>query len=92
MLREFMDKRSAAEKEEVLARVVAFPYCGFSSRITSNIRNYYRSFVGRDFKAFLQMALFIVPLFISEEETKCWFLLSNVSLGRHFGITCFASW
>ena len=49
-----MDKRSVAEKEEVLARVVAFPNCGFSSKISSNIW-YYRSFVGRDFKTFLQM-------------------------------------
>lgn len=79
MLREFMQKRSAAEKADILARVYGFPYCGFSTRITTNIRYHYKSFVGRDFKAFLQMAVFIVTPFISEQEKVCWFLLSKAS-------------
>ena len=58
--------------------VQLFP-CGFSCRITGNIR-YYKSFVGRDFKAFMQMAMFIVPIYVSESETKCWFLLSKVNI------------
>ena len=63
MLRSFLDSRNAAERKKVGIMVDLFPYCGFSCRVTGNIR-YYRSFVGRDFKAFLQMAMFI--FFITE--------------------------
>ena len=34
-------------------KVASFPYCGFKERITGN----YKSFIGRDFKAFMQMGL-----------------------------------
>ena len=77
MLRAFMDKRSANEKREILARIKAFPYCGFDVKITSNICMYYRSFVGRDFKSFLQMALFIIVAYLTDEK-ECWMLLSKV--------------
>ena len=78
MLRAFMDKQSANEKREILARIKAFPYCGFDVKITSNICMYYRSFVGRDFKSFLQMALFIIVAYLTEDEKECWMLLSKV--------------
>lgn len=58
-------KRSSHEKKQVLAMVNAFPYCGFSTRITGNICYYYKSFVGRDFKSWMQMSLFIAPLITS---------------------------
>ena len=73
-----MEKRSKREKEEMLARINAFSYCGFQCRITGNIAYYYRSFVGRDFKAFMQMAIFIVAPFLDAEEIECWLLLSKV--------------
>ena len=77
MLRAFMD---STQKKEIGTMVQLFPYCGFSCRITGNIQ-YYKSFVGRDFKAFMQMAMFIVPtIYVSESETKCWFLLSKVNI------------
>lgn len=81
LLRSFMDKRSASEKKQLLARIAAFSYSGFSVRITGNIAYHYRSFVGRDYKAFMQMAIFIVSSFISNEERKCWLLLSKVCIG-----------
>lgn len=79
MLREFMEHRSSKEKKEILARVKSFPYCGFSTRITGNICYYYKSFVGRDFKAWMQMALFIIPLYLSDSEKNCWFQLSKMN-------------
>ena len=78
MIRSFMDKRSATEKREILAKIDAFPYCGFSVKISGNICYNYRSFVGRDFKAFLQMALFVICSYLSENEKKCWIYLSKV--------------
>ena len=79
MLREFMDRKSPHEKKEILARVKAFSYFCFSTRITGNISYYYKSFVGQDFKAFMQMSLFIIPYYASDIETKCWFQLAQVN-------------
>ena len=79
MLRAFMGRRSSQEKKEILAKVKAFPYSGFTTRINGNICYYYKSFVGRDFKSFLQMALFIVPAYLTNSEKQCWFQLAQVS-------------
>ena len=76
-----MDSRNAEQKREISTKVACFPYCGFKERITGNIR-YYKSFIGRDFKAFMQMSLFIVPKYLTDSETKCWYLLSKV---KHHG-------
>ena len=89
MLRSFMDNRSKQEKEEMLARIKSFSYCGFKYHITGNIAYHYRSFVGRDFKAFIQMAIFIVAPFISVDERKCWLLLSKVLYMCVIFLTCF---
>ena len=78
MLREFMDSLTVAQRKEILARVSAFPNCGFTTRITGNICYYFKSFVGRDFKSWMQMAIFIVSPYLSESQTKCWYLLSKV--------------
>ena len=39
---------------------------------------YHRSFVGRDYKAWAQIALFIIAPYLTEEETAVWLLLSKV--------------
>ena len=78
MLRSFMEKRSVAEKKEILARISSFFYCGFSCRITGNIAYHFRSFIGRDFKSLMQMSLFVFPPYLSQSELRCWYLLSKV--------------
>ena len=75
-----MDGIDTKNKREILAIIAAFPYCGFTTRITGNICYYYKSFVGRDFKAFMQMALFVIGRYLSPDEQKCWLLLSKASL------------
>ena len=75
MLHELMDTLTVAQRKEILARVLAFPYCGFGTCITGNICYYYKSFVGRDFKSWMQMAIFIVSLYLLESQTTCWYLL-----------------
>jgi hypothetical protein len=77
MLREFMDRRNAQNKKEIMARINAFPSSGLTCRVSSNI-SYYKSFIGRDFKAFMQLALFVLESFFSESERKCWFLLAKI--------------
>ena len=78
MLRTFMNNRTQKEKKEILARITAFPYSGFSVRITGNIAYHYQSFIGRDFKAWIQMAVFIIEPFVTEAEKICWLNLAKV--------------
>ena len=78
MLRQFMDKKSADQKKEIMARIRAFSNCGLDCRVSSNI-SYFKSFVGRDFKSLLQQALFVLAPYFTIQEEKCWFLLSKVS-------------
>jgi hypothetical protein len=77
MLREFMQNRPSQQKKEIMARIKAFSTCVFSCRMSSHI-SYFKSFVGRDFKAFMQMAIFVLHPYFNESESKCWFLLSKV--------------
>lgn len=72
-----MDARSTREKKEIACRMKSFPYCGFSSQVTGNI-SYYKSFVGRDFKAWIQMAPFIICSYLTDSSQKCWILLGQV--------------
>ena len=78
MLRTFMGSTTTAQNKTILATVKAWSYCGFDQRITGNIVYHYKSFVGRDFKAWLQMALFIIPPYVADQEMKCWFALVRV--------------
>ena len=66
------------EKKEILARIRSFSYSGFSTRITSNICYHYKSFVGRDYRSWMQMVIFIVPSYLSEMGLKCWLQLAKV--------------
>ena len=78
MLRSFMNQASNSTKKEILAIISSFPQCGFSTRLTGNICYYYKSFVGHDFKTWLQMCVFVLQKYLSPDETKCWFLLAKV--------------
>ena len=73
-----MDSRSTKQKKEILARIRSVPTSGLSCTITGKICYHYKSFVGRDFKAWMQIAIFIVPPHLSPPEKKCWFMLSKV--------------
>lgn len=73
-----MDHLSSVQKKEILARINSFPTSGLSCRITGNICYHYKSFVGCDFKAWMQVAVFIVSPYLSPCEMECWLLLSKV--------------
>ena len=84
LVKKFMGERSTQEKKEILARMAAFPYCGFSTRVTGNICYYYKSFVGRDFKAWIQMAPFITSPYLSQTGKKCCLLLAKVCINFNY--------
>ena len=55
-------------------------------KVSTYISKYYRSFVGRDFKAFAQIALFVLSPYLTASETEVWLALSKVSYALHVRI------
>ena len=65
-------------KDEVLARVNAFPHSGLTVKMYGNVCRYFKSFVGRDFKGWAQMAVFVLSPYLSTNERKVLLSLSKV--------------
>lgn len=77
-LKEVMPKLSKLQKMEILAWISAFNFSGFRVKVHGNVCYYYRSFVGRDYKAWSQMALFILSPYIGVGEQIVLLALSKV--------------
>ena len=75
-----MAKLNTMEKHEVLARIASINHSGIEERISSNVTRYSQSFVGRDFKAWAQMAPFILLPYLTTDELKLWLSLSQVCM------------
>ena len=60
LLKATMSGLTKQQKQEVLARMRAFNYSGFNGKVLGNVVYHHQSFVGRDYKAWAQMAPFIV--------------------------------
>eukprot|EP00731_Ephydatia_muelleri_P033314 Em0027g62a len=56
----------------------------YAIRISRNIANYYKSSVGRDFKALAQMALFVLSPFLAPAEIEVWLALSKYKAFSYF--------
>lgn len=78
LLKATIPRLSAQQKEEILSRIRAFSYSGFRVKLLGNICRYYQSFVGRDFKAWAQMALFILGPYLAEGQNQVRLTLSKV--------------
>ncbi|KAL5488742.1 hypothetical protein EMCRGX_G017729 [Ephydatia muelleri] len=94
-LKEVMPRLSKAQKKELLARIRAFNLSGFQDKVHGNVCNHFKSFVGRDFKAWAQMAIFILSPYLSSEE--CEVLLSCKKVFRiayccHFKLSDAEEW
>ena len=68
MVADLMGKLTPHQKEEVLARIQAFDFSGIRGTLPGNICRYYQSFLGRDFKTWAQICLFIVWDFLTVTE------------------------
>eukprot|EP00731_Ephydatia_muelleri_P038964 Em1013g2a len=75
---EVMATFSKAQKEEILARMKAFNFSGFHVKVHGNVCYHHKSFVGRDYKAWSQMALFIISPYLTEGQQKVLLALSKV--------------
>ncbi|KAL5482287.1 hypothetical protein EMCRGX_G022596 [Ephydatia muelleri] len=70
ILKILMPKFSAQQKREILARIRAFNTSGFNTKMYGNVCQYYQSFVGRDFKGWAQMCLFILGPYLNEGDSE----------------------
>ena len=78
LLKTTIPKLSAQQKEEVLALVRAFNYSGFDCKLQGNVIRYHQSFVGRDYKAWAQMAPAIMYRYLQHGDKVVWIALSRV--------------
>ena len=70
LLKEFMPQLSARQKVEILARLRAFCSSGLKMKLYGKVCSYYQSFIGRDFKAWAQMAIFVMGPYLNEGQLK----------------------
>ena len=80
LLKKVMPTLNARQKKEVLARMAAFNYSGFDGKVLGNVVHHHQSFVGRDYKAWAQMALFIIGSYIDASQKRVWLALSKVCI------------
>ena len=80
ILKILMPKFSAQQKREILARIRAFNTSGFNTKMYGNVCQYYQSFVGRDFKGWAQMCLFILGPYLNEGDSEVLLAFTKVSI------------
>lgn len=67
------------EKDEILARKSAFSFSGCKVKMYGNVCVHYKSFVGRDYKGWSQIALFILYPYLSEGMRHLLLCLTKVN-------------
>ena len=83
LTREVMSHLSSRQREKVKAKMKAFSYSGIKGRVYGDVTKYCGSFVGRDFKAWAQIAPFIIGPYLSSDEFSVWLLLTMVKSCGH---------
>ena len=78
LLAKTMKGLSPADKKKVKARIEVFDFSAFPGKVASSITTMYGSHVGRDFKLWAQIAVFILMDIVTEEELQVWRNLSEV--------------
>lgn len=71
LLKVLMARLSKEHKQEVLVRLSAFNYSYLVGKVLGNVVYHHKSFVGRDYKAWAQLTLFVVgDDYLSDSETS----------------------
>ena len=78
LLQSFIPSLSEREKKEVLSWITAIGPSGIEGKVHGNICYYYNSFVGRDFKAWAQIAPMVAGPFLSQDKKDVWVAVSKV--------------
>ena len=66
-------------KERAVSPNQGLQFLWFHVRLIGNVVRYHQSFVGRDYKAWAQMAPFVLFPYLAEEHRTLWSALSRVS-------------
>ena len=79
-----MLKMNARQKKEILARMKAFNTSGMRVKLYENVCQYYQSsFLRRDFKAWAQMAIFIIIPYLDERQKAVLLCSPTVNSMQH---------
>lgn len=78
-LRMLIPRLTGNEKKKIEAVVSSFNFSGFQEKLNARFMKHHKSFIGRNFKALAQCALFIFREIFTTNEKKVWFALSKVS-------------
>ena len=78
LLAKTMKSLSPDDKKKIKAKVEVFYFSAFPAKIASSITSMYGSYVGRDYKLWAQVAVFILMDIVTEEELEVWSNLSEV--------------
>ena len=78
LLAKTMKSLSPDDKKKIKAKVEVFDFSAFPAKIASSITSMYGSYVGRDYKLWAQVAVFILMDIVTEEELEVWSNLSEV--------------
>ena len=73
-----MQSLTREEKDQVHAKIPSTDMSAFPANIRGNITRNYGSYVGRDFKLWIQVAVFILEGIVSEDVLIIWELLCEV--------------
>ena len=79
LLRSLMGRLTRSQKNGLEARLLTFHFSGLEFNLNYNIVRHFRSFVGRDFKALAQISLFLLGVYMTQEEKVIWLALSKVN-------------
>lgn len=79
LLTSLMQRLSSAEKEGIEARLYSLDYSGMDYRLSYSIVRHFKSFVGRDYKALAQIALYVLAPYMTQNEKVVWLALSKVN-------------
>ena len=69
---------SGTDKENFKAKIDAFDFSAHCRRLPNSFEKIYGSCVGRDFRLWAQIAVFILDGLISENELQVWLYISEV--------------
>jgi hypothetical protein len=76
LVKKTFNNLSPADKKKVKSKIEAFDFSAFSRRLPSS---FHGSCVGRDFKLWAQISVFVLEGLISDDELQVWIYLSEVS-------------
>ena len=81
-----MGRQNSTANAEIQTKIKAINFCGFEAKLSYNICRHYQSFIGRDFKALAQIALFLLTPYMTEQEKVVWLALLKVHMRYLFSL------